>query len=283
MIVEDITAVDLYSSYHLLMPLVLGFILKSKWKIAIPLLIVFEIFENGLHFTSESPINIIADILIGVGGLVLGSRITIKKKKEMKLTDNEKLLASLSLILLFLLLIAINFSVMIFGENKEHIEKMNNETEEIKFKLDKLLNYYSDKPSAQHYFIFPDEKREYFKLLSEAKCLDLIHDQYFRMTFMGKVSGLYSPDEAILIFNDEMHTVCHEVAHYYFKHKLSNKLQEEWKELFLETNKFITSYSAVNSGENFAEWIECYYDDECKKTLKNYNQRKLEIVENIVR
>ncbi|HKL24442.1 MAG TPA: hypothetical protein VJ912_03845 [Candidatus Nanoarchaeia archaeon] len=82
------------SIFHFLIPFGIGYLLKKKWFYGIGILILFEILENSFSLTislgnwtmisPEPLVNIIADLIIGTGGLYLGCRLRnyIMENKE---------------------------------------------------------------------------------------------------------------------------------------------------------------------------------------------------------
>lgn len=85
------------SIFHFLIPFGIGYYLGRKWFYGIAILLFFEILENSLGLTislgnwtiisPEPVINIIADLVIGTGGLYLGFRL---RSYTMEMKNNKK-------------------------------------------------------------------------------------------------------------------------------------------------------------------------------------------------
>jgi len=81
-------AITINSIFHFIIPMGLGYFLKTKWKYGILILIAFELFENLSGYTlivlnweiitPEPIINIFADLIIGTVGLFVGYKIRSK-------------------------------------------------------------------------------------------------------------------------------------------------------------------------------------------------------------
>lgn len=90
--IQDKTAFDTSSISHFVLPLAIGYFLQERWKWFVPLLIVFELFENlskitikiGAWFilSPETLTNSFTDVALGIAGLYIGFLIYKKMHKK---------------------------------------------------------------------------------------------------------------------------------------------------------------------------------------------------------